>query len=188
MYLYIYLLFVHSLCSNTIEPWKRLILFLQSLFVSLSSWSSQTPSWCGRVSGSEREDGYHGSLQCQSQMCCCLWNVSKRIRVCVTYILQCWSELDGVSLSLCSDLTLELPFTLTHPKPKFPVISRMITIPSQAKMKVPPPETTPTDEPPQESDVMDSAAVEANLDPRPSVSSVHDAIDHNLITFDTYVR
>lgn len=46
----------------------------------------------------------------------------------------------------------------------------------------------PPKEPPGENATADSAAaVHANLDPRPSVSSVHDAIDHNLITFDTYV-
>ena len=29
----------------------------------------------------------------------------------------------------CRDLTLELPFTLTHPKPAQPVVSQMVTLP-----------------------------------------------------------
>ena len=84
------------------------------------------------------------------------------------------------------DLTLELPFTLTHPKPK-PIISQMVTLPSR--------EDTPstTSEPTKEDlgataaekpDV-ETATASALADPRPSLTSVYDAIDHNLITFDT---
>ena len=38
-------------------------------------------------------------------------------------------------LLFISDLTLELPFTLTHPKPKVPVISQMVTLPLQPPPK-----------------------------------------------------
>ena len=40
----------------------------------------------------------------------------------------------SLSLSVCtlpSDLTLQLPFTLTHPKPLEPVISQMVTLPTR---------------------------------------------------------
>ena len=33
-----------------------------------------------------------------------------------------------------SDLTLELPFTLTHPKPKHRVISQMVTLPPRSSL------------------------------------------------------
>ena len=82
-----------------------------------------------------------------------------------------------------SDLTLELPFTLTHPKPKHRVISQMISLPPT----VPSDEATPSNDA-ETNDVEDKesmAAKGASAYPRPSVTSVHDAIDHNLITFDT---
>jgi len=86
-----------------------------------------------------------------------------------------------------SDLTLELPFTLTHPKPKEPVISQMVTLPplTPAKEKKPAAEEGKEgEEGPQKGDVQEeeSAGATAVLAHRPSV---HDAIDHNLITFDT---
>ena len=34
----------------------------------------------------------------------------------------------------CSDLILELPFTLTHPKPKERVISQIVTLPSRSSL------------------------------------------------------
>lgn len=86
-------------------------------------------------------------------------------------------------VSFGSDLTLELPFTLTHPKPK-PIISQMITLPSY-------PEQAADSEAPEESleqDNKESAGTElpsALAQPRPSLTSIYDAIDHNLITFET---
>ena len=83
----------------------------------------------------------------------------------------------------CSDLTLELPFTLTHPKPKYRVISQMISLPPPVSPdKATPSSDTATDEAKEKESM---TAKGATLYPRPSVTSVHDAIDHNLITFDT---
>ena len=82
-----------------------------------------------------------------------------------------------------SDLTLELPFTLTHPKPKERVISQMISLPPA----LPKDEAMPTanDDTDKVEEKEDLATKGATAYPRPSVTSVHDAIDHNLITFDT---
>ena len=84
-----------------------------------------------------------------------------------------------------SDLTLELPFTLTHPKPKERVISQKISLPPALPTdEATPPVTTDTGND-EEEDKESMAAKGATVFPRPSVTSVHDAIDHNLITFDT---
>lgn len=91
----------------------------------------------------------------------------------------------------CSDLTLELPFTLTHPKPK-PVICQMITLPSRQPTEDSSSTLTPEhtqespDQEPKEGEGEGVAKVsEATLEPRPSLTSIYDAIDHNLINFDT---
>ncbi|XP_064394202.1 arrestin red cell-like [Halichondria panicea] len=84
-------------------------------------------------------------------------------------------------VSFGGDLTLELPFTLTHPKPR-PVISQMITFP-----QYPATPTTPTADEIEEGGVKgeQTAGALPPLLTRPSLASVHDAIDHNLINFDT---
>ena len=94
------------------------------------------------------------------------------------------------------DLTLELPFTLTQPKPK-PIISQMITLPSAAQLELEAAasqadkednaETTDTGV--AEKDSSDAVTVKvrtpaALAEPRPSMTSIYDAIDHNLINFD----
>ncbi len=82
---------------------------------------------------------------------------------------------------LCRDLTLELPFTLTQPKPR-PVISKMVTFPQPSTTH-----STPADSAEGVGGVADEwmAAEVSPLCVRPSLASVHDAIDHNLINFDT---
>ncbi|XP_019864233.1 PREDICTED: beta-arrestin-2-like isoform X1 [Amphimedon queenslandica] len=80
-------------------------------------------------------------------------------------------------VNLGSDLTLELPFTLTHPKPKERVISQVITLPPRSSLSS---ITDPKDD-------KSKAPPEAKPEgiPADDTVSVHDVIDHNLITFDT---
>lgn len=95
-------------------------------------------------------------------------------------------------VALGSDVTVELPFTLTHPKPTHPVISQMITLPPRIPNKSKDEQQQDkengggsTDEAAGDSSVAAGAQSKATgasaISPVPSV---HDAIDHNLITFD----
>ena len=88
---------------------------------------------------------------------------------------------------------MELPFTLTQPKPAHPVISQMVTLPprpSATSLQDKAATTTTTGN--QDGDVGGGAEKEEGDDAKaaampvvPSHTSVHDAIDHNLISFDT---
>ncbi|CAI8051174.1 Beta-arrestin-2 [Geodia barretti] len=99
-------------------------------------------------------------------------------------------------VSFGKDLTLELPFTLTNPKPAKPVISQMVTLP----YKSPAGKTSEGgdggggeggekkgegEEGKTAADGAEEAKVNGEMEnAMMSQNSVHDLIDHNLITFD----
>jgi beta-arrestin len=74
-----------------------------------------------------------------------------------------------------SDLTMELPFTLTHPEPKEKVVSQMVTLPLRASLSS------------ATGDNSNFLSAEIKSDANEDTVSVHDVIDQNLITFDSYI-
>ena len=84
-------------------------------------------------------------------------------------------------VSFGSDLTLELPFTLTHPKPKDRVISQLVTLPARSSLSS---VSDPNKTEDKEEGVTDTQPTTTGAQAIDTVS-VHDVIDHNLISFDT---
>ncbi|XP_065888743.1 beta-arrestin-2-like isoform X2 [Dysidea avara] len=91
-------------------------------------------------------------------------------------------------VSFGSDLTMELPFTLTHPEPEHKVICGMVTLPRR-KSTIKSVDQQPVDDPADSTVGATGGAtamsVSAMEDKPFDTSSIHGVVDHNLITFDT---